>query len=88
MKNPLHNKNNLKYESDVMSLGICKFRTRLRSAKLSTSPLAAATTNGLSSLFSSSEFIGCVFGSEMIPTLAHREWPMATAVTFSFSSAL
>ena len=56
-----------------MSLGICKFRSRLRSAKLSTSPLAAATTNGLSSLSNNSEFMGCVLGSEMMPTLAHRE---------------
>ena len=54
-----------------------------RSAWLSTSPLSVATTYGhgpaAGELSSSSLFTGCAFGSEMMPTLAHRVWP-STAV--------
>ncbi|MEY2775659.1 MAG: hypothetical protein RL218_884, partial [Actinomycetota bacterium] len=48
----------------------------LMSAWLSTSPLSAATRYGVPKVdSSSSEFTGCAFGSEMMPTLAHRVCP-------------
>jgi len=74
------------FASVVTSAAMRSPSADLRSAKLSTSPLSAPITYGPLRPYSS-EFSGCAFASEMIPTLAHRVWPSTHASAVSAATA-